>query len=124
MLAIGIAFVPSFMRLTRSSVLALREMTYVEAAASFGQFRCPNSGHGTFFRIRCAHLLVLITLGIGSVHSGRCGAQLPWSGRGAAHRGMGRHAKRRNEIRTPGLVADRLPRCGDLPRCALHQPDR
>src|SRR5690606_27148437 len=32
MLAIGIAFVPSFMRLTRSSVLALREMTYIEAA--------------------------------------------------------------------------------------------
>jgi peptide/nickel transport system permease protein len=80
MLAIGISFVPSFMRLTRSSVLALREMTYIEAARSLGssnariliQHILPNS-------IRM--LLVLITLGIGS--SILAGAALSFLGLGA-----------------------------------------
>ena len=36
MLAIGISFVPSFMRLTRGSVLSLRDMTYIEAARALG----------------------------------------------------------------------------------------
>ncbi len=80
MLAIGISFVPSFMRLTRSSVLALREMTYVEAARSLGSSDArilirhilPNS-------IRM--LLVLITLGIGS--SILAGAALNFLGLGA-----------------------------------------
>lgn len=80
MLAIGIAFVPSFMRLTRSSVLALREMTYIEAAKALGssdvrilvRHILPNS-------IRT--LLVLITLGIGS--SILAGAALNFLGLGA-----------------------------------------
>lgn len=80
MLAIGIAFVPSFMRLTRSSVLALREMTYIEAAKALGSSDArilvrhilPNS-------IRT--LLVLITLGIGS--SVLAGAALNFLGLGA-----------------------------------------
>ena len=80
MLAIGIAFVPSFMRLTRSSVLSLREMTYVEAAKALGssdtriliKHILPNS-------IRT--LLVLITLGIGS--SILAGAALNFLGLGA-----------------------------------------
>jgi ABC-type dipeptide/oligopeptide/nickel transport system permease subunit len=80
MLAIGIAFVPSFMRLTRSSVLSLREMTYVEAARALGSSDArilvkhilPNS-------IRT--LLVLITLGIGS--SILAGAALNFLGLGA-----------------------------------------
>jgi peptide/nickel transport system permease protein len=80
MLAIGIAFVPSFMRLTRSNVLALREMTYVEAARSLGSSDArilvkhilPNS-------VRT--LLVLITLGIGS--SILAGAALNFLGLGA-----------------------------------------
>jgi peptide/nickel transport system permease protein len=80
MLAIGIAFVPSFMRLTRSSVLALREMTYIEACRALGssdtrilvRHILPNS-------IRT--LLVLITLGIGS--SILAGAALNFLGLGA-----------------------------------------
>ena len=36
MLAIGIAFIPSFMRLTRGNVLAIREQGYVEAARAIG----------------------------------------------------------------------------------------
>lgn len=80
MLAIGIAFVPSFMRLTRSNVLALREMTYVEAARALG---------GSDARILVKHilpnsvrtLLVLITLGIGS--SILAGAALNFLGLGA-----------------------------------------
>lgn len=80
MLAIGIAFVPSFMRLTRSSVLSLRDMTYVEAARAMGSSDArillkhilPNS-------IRT--LLVLITLGIGS--SILAGAALNFLGLGA-----------------------------------------
>lgn len=80
MLAIGIAFVPSFMRLTRSNVLALREMTYVEAVRALG---------GSDARILVKHilpnsvrtLLVLITLGIGS--SILAGAALNFLGLGA-----------------------------------------
>ena len=80
MLAIGIAFVPSFMRLMRSSVLTQREMTYVEAARALGSSDArilvkhilPNS-------IRT--LLVLITLGIGS--SILAGAALNFLGLGA-----------------------------------------
>ena len=80
MLAIGISFVPSFIRLTRSSVLSLREMTYIEAARAMGSSDArilikhilPNS-------IRT--LLVLITLGIGS--SILAGAALNFLGLGA-----------------------------------------
>jgi peptide/nickel transport system permease protein len=80
MLAIGISFIPSFMRLTRSSVLALREMTYIEAARALGSSNTrilikhilPNS-------IRT--LLVLLTLGIGS--SILAGAALNFLGLGA-----------------------------------------
>jgi peptide/nickel transport system permease protein len=80
MLAIGIAFVPSFMRLTRSSVLSLREMTYIEAARSLGssdtrilvKHILPNS---------MRTLLVLITLGLGS--SILAGAALNFLGLGA-----------------------------------------
>lgn len=80
MLAIGISFVPSFIRLTRSSVLSLREMTYIEAARAMGSSNArilikhilPNS-------IRT--LLVLITLGIGS--SILAGAALNFLGLGA-----------------------------------------
>jgi peptide/nickel transport system permease protein len=80
MLAIGISFVPSFMRLTRGSVLALREMTYIEAARALGSSDArillrhilPNS-------VRT--LLVLLTLGIGS--SILAGAALNFLGLGA-----------------------------------------
>jgi peptide/nickel transport system permease protein len=80
MLAIGIAFVPSFMRLTRSNVLALREMTYIEASRALGS---SNS------RIMLRHILpnsmrtilVLITLGIGSAIL--AGAALNFLGLGA-----------------------------------------
>jgi peptide/nickel transport system permease protein len=80
MLAIGISFVPSFMRLTRSSVLSLREMTYIEASRALGSSDArilirhilPNS-------VRT--LLVLVTLGIGS--SILAGAALNFLGLGA-----------------------------------------
>jgi len=80
MVAVGIAFIPSFMRLTRSSVLAIREMSYVEATRALG---------GSDFQIVWSHilpnamrtLLVLITLGIGS--SILAGAALSFLGLGA-----------------------------------------
>jgi peptide/nickel transport system permease protein len=80
MLAIGIAFVPSFMRITRSSVLSLRELTYVEAARALGSSDArilikhilPNS---------MRTLLVLITLGLGSAIL--AGAALSFLGLGA-----------------------------------------
>lgn len=80
MIAIGIAFVPSFMRLTRGNVLSLREMPYVEASRALGS---------SDIRILIRHilpnsmrtLLVLITLGIGS--SILAGAALNFLGLGA-----------------------------------------
>ena len=80
MLAIGIAFIPAFMRLTRSNVLAIREMGYVEAARSIGT---PD------LRILLNHILpnalrtvlVLLTLGIGSAIL--AGAALSFLGLGA-----------------------------------------
>ncbi len=63
-IAVGIGFVPSFMRLTRGTVFAVREADYVSAARATG---VPNS------RIMRRHilpniaspLLVLATIGIG-----------------------------------------------------------
>jgi peptide/nickel transport system permease protein len=80
MIAVGIAFVPSFMRLTRSSVLSIREMSYIEATRALG---------GSNFQIMTRHilpnamrtLLVLVTLGIGS--SILAGASLSFLGLGA-----------------------------------------
>jgi len=80
MFAVGIAFVPSFMRLTRSSVLEIREMSYIEATRALG---------GSNARILLVHilpnalrtLLVLVTLGIGS--SILAGAALSFLGLGA-----------------------------------------
>jgi peptide/nickel transport system permease protein len=80
MIAVGISFIPSFMRLTRGSVLALRELSYVEATRALG---------GSDFRIVFYHilpntlrtLLVLITLGIGSAIL--AGAALSFLGLGA-----------------------------------------
>lgn len=80
MLAVGIAFIPSFMRLTRSGVLATRELSYVEATRALG---------GSNFRILFFHilpntlrtLLVLVTLGIGSAIL--AGAALSFLGLGA-----------------------------------------
>jgi len=80
MIAVGIAFIPSFMRLTRGSVLAIREMTYIEATRALG---------GSDFQILFTHilpnamrtLLVLVTLGIGS--SILAGASLSFLGLGA-----------------------------------------
>lgn len=80
MVAVGIAFIPSFMRLTRSSVLAIREMSYIEATRALG---------GSDVEILLLHilpnamrtLLVLVTLGIGS--SILAGASLSFLGLGA-----------------------------------------
>lgn len=80
MIAVGIAFIPSFIRLTRSSVLAIREMSYVEATRALG---------GSHFQVVVNHilpnamrtLLVLVTLGIGS--SILAGAALSFLGLGA-----------------------------------------
>jgi len=80
MLAIGIAFIPAFMRLTRGNVLAIRELGYVEAARSIGT---------SDFKIMFSHilpnalrtLLVLLTLGIGSAIL--AGAALSFLGLGA-----------------------------------------
>jgi peptide/nickel transport system permease protein len=80
MVAVGIAFIPSFMRLTRSSVLAIREMSYIEATRALG---------GSDVEILWNHilpnamrtLLVLVTLGIGS--SILAGASLSFLGLGA-----------------------------------------
>ncbi len=80
MLAIGIAFIPSFMRLTRGNVLAIRELGYVEAARAIGT---------SDFKIMFSHilpnalrtLLVLLTLGIGSAIL--AGAALSFLGLGA-----------------------------------------
>lgn len=80
MVAVGISFIPSFMRLTRSSVLSIREMSYVEATKALG---------GSDLQIMINHilpnamrtLLVLVTLGIGS--SILAGAALSFLGLGA-----------------------------------------
>jgi len=80
MLAIGIAFIPSFMRLTRGNVLAIREMGYIEAARAIGvrdwqillRHILPNA---------LRTLLVLLTVGIGTAIL--AGAALSFLGLGA-----------------------------------------
>ena len=36
MIAVGVSFIPSFMRVTRSNVLQIREMEYISAAKALG----------------------------------------------------------------------------------------
>ena len=80
MVAIGIAFIPAFVRVTRSNVLGLREMDYIEAARAIGvrdsqiilRHILPNA---------MRTLLVLLTLGIGSAIL--AGAALSFLGLGA-----------------------------------------
>ncbi len=80
MIAVGIAFIPGFARLTRSSVLSIREQNYVEAARALGasdaaillNHLLPNS---------LRPLLVLTTLSIGSAIL--TGAALSFLGLGA-----------------------------------------
>lgn len=65
MVAVGISFIPSFMRLTRGSVLQIREMEYVTAARALG-----SSNWGIMRRHILPNalrtLLVLATLGVGN----------------------------------------------------------
>ncbi len=80
MIAVGIAFIPGFARLTRSSVLSIREQNYVEASRALGasdasillNHLLPNS---------LRPLLVLTTLSIGSAIL--TGAALSFLGLGA-----------------------------------------
>ena len=80
MIAVGISFIPSFARLVRSSVLQVRQMTYIEAARSLG---CSN------FRLMWRHvlpniltpILVLATLGVATAIL--IGAALSFLGLGA-----------------------------------------
>ncbi len=80
MIAVGIAWIPQFARLVRSSVLQVKEMPYVEAARSIG---CGN------IRLMTRHIfvnvttpiLVLATLGVASAIL--VGASLSFLGLGA-----------------------------------------
>jgi peptide/nickel transport system permease protein len=80
MIAVGIAFVPGFARLTRSSVLSIRELNYVEAARALGASDASILlGHLLPNSLR--PLLVLTTLSIGSAIL--TGAALSFLGLGA-----------------------------------------
>ncbi len=65
MIAVGISFIPSFMRVTRSNVLHIREMEYITAAQALG-----SSNVGILVRHVLPNtlrtLLVLASLGVGN----------------------------------------------------------
>ncbi len=65
MIAVGIAFVPTYVRVVRGSVLEIREREFVEAARAVG------AGHGTIIRRHIlpnclAPIIVICTLEMGS----------------------------------------------------------
>lgn len=65
MIAVGISFIPSFMRVTRSNVLQIREMEYIAAAKALGSSNADILAHHILPNtIRT--LLVLASLGIGN----------------------------------------------------------
>ena len=65
MIAVGISFIPSFMRVTRSAVLSTRELEYVEAAYALGnRERVIMTRH--IFPNVLRPLLVLASLGVGT----------------------------------------------------------
>lgn len=65
MIAVGVSFIPSFMRVTRSNVLQIREMEYIAAAKALG-----SSNFGILTRHVLPNtlrtLLVLASLGVGN----------------------------------------------------------
>ncbi len=80
MIAVGIAFVPGFARLTRSTVLSIRELNYVEASRALGASDARIVlGHLLPNALR--PLLVLTTLSIGAAIL--TGAALSFLGLGA-----------------------------------------
>ena len=122
-IAVGIGFVPSFMRLTRGTVFAVREADYVSAARATG---VPNG------RIMRRHilpniaspLLVLATIGIGGAILE--GAALSFLGMGVQPPDpeWGAMLSGAAAVHPPRLVDRPLPRRGHLHLRAGHQPDR
>ena len=65
MVAVGISFIPSFMRVTRSAVLSTRELEYVKAAYALGNNEQAIMGKHILPNI-LRPLLVLASLGVGT----------------------------------------------------------
>lgn len=80
MIAVGISFIPSFARLVRSSVLQVKEMTYIEAAESIG-CGTPHIIRKHILPNVLTPIIVLATLGVASAIL--IGAALSFLGLGA-----------------------------------------
>lgn len=65
MIAVGISFIPSFMRVTRGAVFSARELEYVEAAYALGNREYVIMGRHIFPNVM-RPLLVLASLGVGT----------------------------------------------------------
>ena len=121
-IAIGVGFIPAFVRITRAKVLTIRSLDYVEAA------RATGSGN-TMILLRhvlpnsLPPLLVQTTLAIGYAIIAE--ATLSFLGLGA-ERGpeLGVHALPGPVLPTDGVVDGVLPRYGHLLRRARFQPAR
>ena len=103
LLAIGIVSIPAYARVTRASVLTVKQMEFVDASRSLGG--------GTFYILVWPHLAQFAHpadraghAGDRHCHPGCRGAVLPGAGRSATHPGVGLYVERRAQ---PGFSPPR-----------------
>ena len=110
-IAIAIVFVPSFVRLLRGEVIAVREEAYIESARSLGATSKRLVGrHVAAERGLADHHPAGAGPRIRPPHRG--GPQLPRRRRTAAHAELGRHAPGGLSVHQHGTLGARLPGFG------------
>ena len=108
-IAIAIVFVPSFVRLLRGEVIAVREEAYIESARSLG---------ATSNRLLSRHVLpnvaspiiIQLALSLGFALLTEAGLSFLGIGEAAAHAELGRHAPGGLSVHQHGAVGGHLPR--------------
>ena len=123
MIALGILFSTSFLRLARGVVLAEREEVYVRSARIVGASDSRILLRHIFPNI-APPLIVQITLTVGAVLLAEAGPQLHRPRRPAATGELGHDAQHRRGLHGPELVPGDPAGRGDHRRGAVGQPDR
>ena len=119
--AVAIFSIPTFARLVRGNTLALKHLTYVEAARSLGASDCDDhpAPHLSRHDLRGRRLLLAAHRHLDH-HRGE--PVVPRHGRAAADPGMGRDAQCRALGHDDGAARRDLSRARDLPHRARVQP--
>ena len=122
-LAISVGVVPRFARVTRGTILSIREREYVEAARALGA-SAPRIIWSHVLLNAVDPLIVLCTLLIPGRHRDRGAAEFSRAGHRRAEPDLGQHDPGRPDRAARGALADVLPRRGHRVHGPGLQPAR